>query len=143
MMEIALDLLRAAVIGIGATLSMDLWNLFLKRAFGIPSLDYALLGRWIAHMPGGQYRHTSIARARPMPLERPLGWATHYTIGAGLGTVAFPMLVLQPALGLGIASSKVARPARARLKSLATHTVFGLGIYGCGYGLDRLAEALS
>ena len=45
-------LLGAIAIGIGATLVMDLWNLFLKRAFSIPSLNYCLLGRWLRHMPG-------------------------------------------------------------------------------------------
>jgi hypothetical protein len=43
----------AIAIGIGATLLMDLWYLFLKRTFGVPSLNYCLLGRWLRHMPGG------------------------------------------------------------------------------------------
>jgi Protein of unknown function (DUF2938) len=47
------DVLGATAIGIGATLLMDLWNLLLKRALGIPSLDYCLLGRWVRHLPGG------------------------------------------------------------------------------------------
>ena len=51
----------AIAIGIGATLLMDLWNLFLKRAFGIPSLNYCLLGRWLRHMPSGIFRHAEIA----------------------------------------------------------------------------------
>ena len=34
----------AIALGVGATLVMDLWNLFLKRAFGIPSLNYCMLG---------------------------------------------------------------------------------------------------
>jgi DUF2938 family protein len=37
--------LGAIAIGIGATLVMDLWNLFLKHTFSIPSLNYCLLGR--------------------------------------------------------------------------------------------------
>lgn len=161
-MDFARDMLCAAVIGVGASLLMDLWNLFLKRALRVPSLDYALLGRWIAHMPSGTFRHASIVRARPMPFERPLGWAAHYAIGAGLGvgfvvvasrewlarptlrpallwgigTLVFPMFVLQPALGLGIASSKTAHPVQARLKSLATHRVFGVGLFGCALVLD-------
>ena len=45
-------IIGAMAIGIGATLTMDLWNLFLKRAFNIPSLNYCLLGRWLSHMPG-------------------------------------------------------------------------------------------
>ena len=32
-------ILSAVGIGIEATVVMDLWNLFLKRTFGIPSLD--------------------------------------------------------------------------------------------------------
>jgi hypothetical protein len=43
----------------------------------------------------------------------------------GIGTVAFPFFILQPSLGLGVASSKTPKPAQARLKSPATHTVFG------------------
>jgi len=41
-------ILGAIAIGIGATLVMDLWNLFLKRTFSIPS-NYCLLGRWLRH----------------------------------------------------------------------------------------------
>ena len=36
-------------IGAGATLAMDAWALLLRQ-LGIPSLDFALLGRWIAHL---------------------------------------------------------------------------------------------
>lgn len=154
-------------IGVGATLLMDLWNLFLKRAFGIPSLDYCLLGRWLRHMPGGTFRHARIAAAPPKPFECPLGWIAHYSIGAafalvfvaltsgewlarptllpallyGIGTVVFPFFILQPSLGLGIAAAKTPNPAQARLKSLATHTVFGVGLYVCALGVSRLLRA--
>ena len=149
--------MSAVAIGVGASALMDLWNLFLKLAFGIPSLDYCLLGRWLRHMPGGTFRHASIARAQPMPLECLAGWTAHYSIGVGLAaafllvvsrewhaepvllpallwgvvTVVFPLFVMQPAIGLGVAASKTPRPAQARLKSLATHTVFGVGLYVC------------
>jgi hypothetical protein len=157
-------ILRAIAIGIGATLIMDLWNLFLKRAFSIPSLNYCLLGRWVSHMPGGTFRHASIAAAPPKPLECAVGWIAHYTIGItlalvlviltsgewlarptlfvallyGIGTVVFPFFVLQPSLGLGIASSRAPKPVQARLKSLATHAVFGLGLYLCALGVSYL-----
>ena len=149
-------------IGLGATLFMDLWNLFLARVFGVRSLDYGLLGRWILHIPRGTFRHASIAAAPPMRFERPVGWIAHYSIGVALAlvfvaigsrdwlahptlapallygiiTVVFPYFVLQPALGLGIASSKAPKPATARLKSLATHTVFGIGLYVCAILAD-------
>lgn len=158
--------LDAAAIGIGATLVMDLWNLFLKRALGIPSLDFCLLGRWLLHMPTGAFRHTSISAASRKPLECAVGWIAHYCIGTafalvfvwiapagwlarptltpavlyGIGTVVFPFFLLQPALGFGIASSGVRRPAQARLKSFATHAVFGVGLYVCAEILNGLAH---
>ena len=152
--------LGAIAIGIGATLVMDLWNLFLKRTFTIPSLNYCLLGRWLRHMPGGTFRHASIAAAPQKPFECAVGWIAHYTIGVvfalafvgltsadwlarptalpallyGVGTVVFPFFILQPSLGLGVASSRAPNPTQARLKSLVTHIVFGLGLYVCALG---------
>ena len=156
--------LGAIAVGVGATLVMDLWNLFLKRAFGIASLDYCLLGRWVLHIPAGTIRHASIRAAAPKPNECAAGWITHYSIGImlavglvvltsaewlahptlglallyGIGTVVFPFFLLQPSLGLGVASSRAPNPTQARLKSLATHTVFGLGLYLCALGVSRL-----
>jgi hypothetical protein len=157
-------ILGAIAVGIGATLLMDLWNLFLRRAFGIASLDYCLLGRWVLHLPAGTLTHANIRAAAPKPRECAAGWITHYTIGImlalglvaltsgewlarptlvpallyGIGTVVFPFFVLQPSLGLGIASSRAPNPTQARIKSLATHTVFGLGLYLCGLGVSHL-----
>lgn len=45
--------LRTILIGAGATLTMDVWA-FLLRKLGIPSLHFALLGRWIGHLPKGR-----------------------------------------------------------------------------------------
>lgn len=157
-------ILGAIAVGIGATLIMDLWNLFLKRALGIPSLDYCLLGRWLRHMPGGTFRHASIAAAPRKRFECTIGTVAHYTIGIvfalglvaltagdwlarptllpallyGIGTIVFPFFLLQPSFGLGIAASRTPRPAQARLKSLATHTVFGAGLYVCALGVSYL-----
>jgi DUF2938 family protein len=154
----------AIAIGIGATLVMDLWNLFLKRAFHIPSLDYCLLGRWALHLTDGRFRHASIAAAPRKPFECPVGWMAHYTIGVllavglvlltsghwlaqptlmpallyGIATVVFSFFILQPSLGLGVAGSRTANPAQARLKSLMTHVVFGVGLYLCALGLSHV-----
>jgi hypothetical protein len=158
------DMVSAVAIGIGATLVMDLWNLLLKRGLGIPSLNYCWLGRWLRHMAGGTFRHPSIAAAPPKPYECAVGRVAHYTIGVllalgfvalassdwlarptllpallyGIATVVFPFFVMQPAFGFGFAASRTPKPAQARLKSLVTHTVFGLGLYGCGLGLSRV-----
>ena len=161
------DILGSMVVGIGATVTMDLWNLFLKRAFGIPSLNFCLLGRWLRHMPGGTFRHASINAAPERPFECALGWTAHYTIGIvfgvvfvalssgtwlarptllpallyGIATVVFPLFILQPSLGFGIGASKTPKPAQARLKSLVTHTVFGAGLYLCALGVSRVLPA--
>ena len=159
-----ITILGGVAIGIGATLLMDLWNLFLERAFSIPSLNYCLLGRWIRHMPAGTFRHASISAAPRKSLECAVGWIAHYTIGVvfalvfvvfvaddwlarpavlpallyGMATVVLPFFVLQPSIGLGIAASKAPRPAQARLKSLMTHIVFGFGLYVCALGVSSM-----
>lgn len=51
---------------------------------------------------------------------------------AGLVTVAVPWLVMQPGFGMGIAASRTPNPTAARLRSLVTHLVFGLGLYAAG-----------
>jgi len=145
---------RTMLIGVGATVVMDLWALLLKQ-FGIPSLNFALLGRFVGHVPKGRWFHENIAESAPVRGERFIGWCAHYSIGIGFAalllsifglswarapsllpalfigivTVVAPLLILQPAMGAGIASSKTARPLFNSAKSLVTHTVYGLGLY--------------
>ena len=147
-------MLRIILIGVGATIIMDLWALLLKQ-FGIPPLNFAFLGRWIGHFPEGKLIHESIAKATPVRGELVIGWCAHYSIGIsfaalllcvcgldwarspslapalllGVVTVVAPLFVLQPALGAGVASSKTPTPVFNSLKSVVTHTIFGLGLY--------------
>jgi Protein of unknown function (DUF2938) len=148
------DLTRVALIGIGATAIMDVWLLLLKRLH-VPTLNFALLGRWFGHLLRGQWKHEAIARATPVKGELALGWFVHYATGivfaallaavygpawtrdprllpalaVGIATVIAPLFVLQPAMGAGIASSKTATPAMNCLRSLLNHSVFGFGLY--------------
>jgi len=148
-------ILIATAVGLGATLVMDLWAIFLKRAFNIASPNYCFVGRWLSYMPEGIFLHSSIAAAPKKPAECTVGWIAHYAIGVifalslvflasprwlreptllaamifGLATVAIPFLVMQPSFGLGIASSKTPNPTQARLRSVMNHAVFGLGLY--------------
>jgi len=145
---------RTILIGVGATLLMDVWT-FVLRQFGIPSLNFAFLGRWIGHLAQGQLMHERIAGATPVRGELLMGWCAHYSLGItfaalllstfglkwarspsllpalliGIVTVLAPLLILQPALGAGIASSKTATPLFNSMKSLVTHTVYGFGLY--------------
>lgn len=143
------------LIGAGATALVDLWSLARRRLLGTPLPDYGLVGRWIAWLPRGQFRHARISATPAVRGERVLGWGAHYAIGVGfaallvrlmgngwtmrpsfapalifgLATVAAPFLVMQPGMGAGFAASKTPRPGVARLQSLVTHAFFGVGLY--------------
>src|SRR5690606_14405699 len=102
------------------------------------------IGRWVGHLLRGRFRHDAIARSEPIPAELALGWITHYAIGVafaallvalvgldwtaspsllpavllGMGTVAAPLLVMQPAMGAGFFASKTPAPLKNCLRSL-------------------------
>ena len=145
----------AIALGVGATAITDLWTVARRRLLATPMPDWALVGRWFGHMARGTFRHRAIAEAAPVRGERALGWIAHYAIGVtfaaalvgtagiewlahptpapalafGLATVAAPFLLMQPAMGAGIAASRTRDPARARRQSLVTHAIFGAGLY--------------
>lgn len=124
-------LVRILLTGAGATLCMDLWALLLKRRFDIPSLDYALVGRWFLGMFDGRWFHATIVTAPPRRGERNRldialrhrhrvclyparvggqrvvcdAGAAHRAVER-LAELAAPFLVMQPALGFGVAAAK-------------------------------------
>ena len=148
-------LISAIFIGLGATLTFDLWGLFLKKAFKIAPSNICLVGRWLRYMPAGIFKHSNIASAPPKSAECAVGWIAHYMIGItfaiafvaivgnnwlqhptlipaivfGVVTVLAPFCIMQPALGLGFAAAKTSNPTQARLRSLMNHTAFGVGLY--------------
>lgn len=142
------------LIGVAATAVMDAW-LFALARLGVPTTDWRLVGRWVAHMRQGRFAHASIAQAPAVRSEHALGWLVHYAVGIayafalvaftgaawitqpailpalvlGLVTVAMPLFLMQPAMGSGFAASKTATPWGNRFRALANHGVFGLGLY--------------
>jgi hypothetical protein len=132
----AVNILAAAAVGLGATLLRDLWNLFLNRAFRIPSLNCCLLGRWLRHMAGGTFRHANITAAPPRRFECTVGSIAHYSIGV-VFAVVFVLFVS------GVAASKTPNPTQARLKSVMTHTVFGIGLYVWALGVSYVLRPAS
>lgn len=138
------DLATVGLVGIGATATLDLWQLALAR-FGVPASGFGLVGRWVGHGLRGRWRHRPITQSPPIRGELALGWAVHYATGiafagllpllfgrawlvepslgaalaVGVGSVAAPLLVMQPAMG---AKRNVPR-------SLVNHAVFGAGLY--------------
>lgn len=145
---------QAIFVGAGATAIMDLWLIFL-RSMGMPSLNFAFIGRWVGHVFRGTFTHAAIGKAKPISGELALGWLTHYAVGVafaalllaiqgpswvlsptltpavalGVFTLLAPLGIMQPAMGAGFASSKTPTPFKNCLRSLANHTIFGLGLY--------------
>lgn len=148
---------KTALIGIGATAIMDVWLSLLKK-LNVPTMSFALLGRWVGHVFRGKWFHDGMAKSPPIRRELAIGWLAHYGIGigfailhiavfgadwmtnptfvpaiaTGIATVIAPLFIMQPAMGSGIVSSKTAAPLRNCLKSLTNHSVFGCGIYLAG-----------
>lgn len=146
---------RSLAIGIVATALLDLWALFLNRAFGIPLANWAVIGRWFAYLPRGRFMHDTIADTPPVANERAIGWIMHYLIGAlfagivlllwgldwarnptlppalivGVVTVGCGWFILQPGMGFGLAASKRPNANQVRLIGLINHVVFGLGLW--------------
>ena len=145
---------HVALIGVGATVLMDAWLVLLGR-MGVRSLSFAFIGRWVGHLARGTVVHRAIAKSQPVPGELALGWLVHYGVGmafagllvasqgvewvgqpsllpavaVGAATVIAPLFVMQPAMGAGFAASKTPTPLKNCLRSLANHTVFGVGLY--------------
>jgi hypothetical protein len=155
MNTLALSLISAIFIGLGATLTFDLWALFLNHAFKITPSNICLVGRWLRYMPEGTFKHSNIVLAPPKRAECTVGWIAHYMIGItfaivfvalvgnpwlqhptlipaivfGVVTVLAPFSIMQPSFGLGFAASKLSNPTPARVRSLMNHTAFGIGLY--------------
>ncbi|MFI0471840.1 DUF2938 domain-containing protein [Halomonas sp. HMF6819] len=153
-------LVDAFILGLGATAFMDILALLQKRLLGIPSLNYALVGRWLGHLPSAILIHRSIAQSPAIEAERALGWLTHYVIGIafalifliiagtqwlahpklvpalvfGAVTVLAPFLILQPGMGAGLAARKTPAPNIARRRSVLAHVSYGVGLWIAAWG---------
>ncbi len=143
------------IVGIVATAVLDVWQRLVQVTVGVPATNWALVGRWISHMPRGKFIHPAIADLRSVPYEAVTGWVAHYVIGfvyaaaylllvrgifdteptpvtaIGFGaiTVAAPWLLLQPGMGLGVFARNASNPKLVRLQNLVSHIVFGIGLY--------------
>lgn len=148
-------LLKGVWMGIVATVCLDVWAAIAKYLLGLPTADWALVGRWFGHMPRGVFVHRPIAGSAPIRNELALGWIGHYLIGViyglaylyliqaalssepspasglgfGLATLFAPWLVLQPAMGAGVFASRTQRPRLVRLTNVSMHAVFGASLY--------------
>ncbi|MDP8567408.1 DUF2938 family protein [Methylophilus aquaticus] len=146
--------LNGIMLGTTATVLFDLW-LLSQKLMGRRVLNFALLGRWIGHFKQLKFVHKRIAEAPIVPLELIIGLIAHYVIGIGIAvllllavhegwllkpdifaalsvgacTVVFPLLIMQPGMGGGLAFTNTASPFKNCLNSLFNHMVFGLCLY--------------
>jgi hypothetical protein len=155
-------MLTTILIGAGATAFLDFTSVLRTWLFKTSATNYGLVGRWLAHMARGRIVHEAIAKSPAVRGERLIGWTAHYAIGVafaaalltlwpdwasrptlipamlvGVGSVLAPFLIMQPGMGAGVAASRTPDPNAARLRSLTTHAIFGLGLYVAGWA--RLA----
>ena len=128
--------LSGALLGLGATVLMDVWQQLLGRLPGQAPPNWRPVGRWFWHLKDRTVFHEAIGSAPPSPNDLAIGWAAHYAVGilygvifvliVGPGWLAAPTLwpawlfaivtvaagwfLLQPGMGLGWAASRTADP---------------------------------
>lgn len=154
-------LLAGIAMGIGGTLAMDVWAWVLARTGVAPFPNWAMPGRWLAHVFRGRIFHDDIGQTEAVQGEQKLGWAFHYGVGIAYGViflilagaewlvepVFFPLWVfailtiaagwflLQPGMGLGWAASRTPNPWKVRVLGLVAHTVFAIGMYSAALAI--------
>lgn len=145
-------------IGLGATLAMDVWAVIQNRIWRLPLPNWAMPGRWFAHLFRGTVFHKDIGQAAEVSGELALGWLFHYGVGVlygilflllvgtewliepdflsawiyAIATIAAGWFLLQPGMGLGWAGSHTPEPWKSRGLGLIAHTVFGSGLWATG-----------
>jgi hypothetical protein len=156
-------LFKAALVGIGGTVVLDVWALLMAHVVGLSASNWAMVGRWFGNMLRGQLVQETMTNAEPVRGELAIGWIAHYAIGIGYGLLllAFwgqdwvdrptllppmilawvllvaPYFMMMPGMGMGIAGSKTPKPNVTRLRSMVGHSVFGLGMYATAMALAR------
>jgi len=149
------EILKILLLGVFATVVMDIWATFSNKILKFPRTNWAMVGRWLGHIPSGQLVHTSINSAPEIKNENAIGWAFHYLIGTayaafyvflvffalggqpsllsawifGLATILSPWFIMQPSLGMGFFASKAPQPNMVRLQNFAIHSIFGAALY--------------
>lgn len=153
---------RTMSIGIGATVIVDIFT-FIVSLFTEKSHGIQFIGRWIAYLFKGRVYHNTIIETPPFQNEIIIGWVTQYIIGVlfafvlillyskkwlfnpqfipaliiGCGTLAFPIFVLQPVLGFGVAFSNITNSERLLIKIISIHIVYGTGLYLTAFILKK------
>jgi len=148
-------LFKIIFLGLVATVAIDIWATFSNKTLKFPRTNWAMVGRWLGHIPNGKLIHNAINTSPKIKYENTLGWLFHYFIGFlyagfyvalvtlyqadepsvlfawlfGLVTILSPWFIMQPSLGMGICASKAPKPNMVRLQNFIIHSIFGLALY--------------
>lgn len=147
-------LLHMLIVGVIATVALDLWQQVYRLAFGTPITDWGMIGRWVGHFRDGTFVQPDIGKAAPVPGETALGWVVHYIVGIGYGVVYLALMwfvlrippapvpalvfaalsvsvtwfMMQPVLGAGVMASRVPHRGAAMLHDFTSHLALGVGL---------------
>ena len=147
--------IQGALIGAIATFVIDIWAVFIKQIFRLPTANWALVGRWFGYLPRGKFIHHPITDSPAISNELTIGWFAHYLTGIfygiaylgivqdilsrspslisalifGLVTLVAPWLILQPGMGGGIFASRTPRPGVIRIVNVSMHAIFGISLF--------------
>ena len=153
---------KVLIIGIGATIIMDLWGIALAL-ISHSSYEWSTAGRMIGYLLRGEWLwHDGIMRAA-LPHENILGWITHYTIGIlyalfyvifcndGFHQKAdflkslsfawflmiFPLGMLAPITGNGFFNLETHTPLINLIHTFFSHSCFGIGLWACYTAVNK------
>jgi hypothetical protein len=146
---------QGALVGVIATLFMDILTGLSIRLGLVAPLPPALIGRWFASVARAQPIHADIAQVPAFRYELPLAIVGHYTIGItlacfylwltarldlptrsagvalayGLCTNVLPWLLMFPSMGYGFFGSHGPADTRLFASSLTSHAFYGVGLW--------------
>jgi Protein of unknown function (DUF2938) len=148
-------ILEIIIVGVVATLTLDIWQQIYRVAFGTPITDWAIIGRWAANLPRGQIVNENIGSAPAVPHEHAIGWVVHYLVGIGYAVVYLVLMwfilgippsfisamifgaisvsvtwfAMEPILGAGVMASKTPNRQAAMIHDFTSHLSFGFGLF--------------
>lgn len=150
---------RVVLVGIGATFFTDLWAFFL-RIFDVKSNGLQIIGSWLSTNILNVPDNATGLLANGWVV----GWTAHYIIGVifaiiffafvnyrwfknptwgkaliyGIATLVFPLFMVWPTLGFGVAFSKTPIQGALILKAIGLHIVYGMGLYLTALLIEKL-----
>jgi len=147
--------IRSVLIGILATITMDVLSITALKLGLIAFLPPRLTGRWFASLARGQFLHSDIGRVPPINYEMAIALPMHYIVGITLAllylllvsalrlsprnlitvlafalcTNVLPWLLMFPSMGYGWFGTHGPPGTRLFFSSLITHSFYGLGLW--------------